>query len=77
MRFLFLIIIKIYQKTLSPDHGLLSALYPEGCCRFAPTCSQYAYQAIRKYGALKGGWLAVRRVLHCHPWAAGGYDPVP
>ena len=54
----------------------LSALNP-GCCRFTPTCSQYALEAVEKYGALKGGWLAVRRILRCHPFHAGGYDPVP
>ncbi len=54
----------------------LSALHP-GCCRFTPTCSQYALEAVEKYGALKGGWLAVRRILRCHPFHAGGYDPVP
>ncbi|WP_306530741.1 membrane protein insertion efficiency factor YidD, partial [Anaerotignum lactatifermentans] len=46
-------------------------------CRFTPTCSRYAYEAIQKYGALKGGYLAVRRLLKCHPFHEGGYDPVP
>ena len=46
------------------------------CCRYYPSCSQYAFTAIKQYGALKGGWLAVRRLLRCHPWASGGYDPV-
>ena len=54
----------------------LSQLHP-GCCRFTPTCSQYALEAVEKYGALKGGYLAVRRILRCHPFHAGGYDPVP
>ncbi|MEW6046286.1 MAG: membrane protein insertion efficiency factor YidD [Bacillota bacterium] len=46
-------------------------------CRFYPTCSAYAEQALLKYGAVQGSWLAVRRVLRCHPWHPGGYDPVP
>lgn len=77
MRFLFLIIIKIYQKTFSPDHGFVSLIYPDGYCRFFPTCSQYAYGAIKRYGTIRGGWLAVKRILRCHPWSLGGYDPVP
>lgn len=52
-------------------------LGPRGVCRFTPTCSQYAKQAISKYGVLKGGYLATRRILKCHPFHAGGYDPVP
>ena len=54
----------------------LSGLHP-GCCRFTPTCSQYALEAVEKYGAVKGGYLAVRRILRCHPFHKGGYDPVP
>ena len=46
-------------------------------CRFAPSCSDYATQAVRRHGALRGSWLAARRLAHCHPWNAGGYDPVP
>lgn len=52
-------------------------LGPRGVCRFSPTCSQYARQAIAKYGVRKGGWLACKRVCKCHPWGASGYDPVP
>jgi len=52
-------------------------LGPRGVCRFTPTCSQYAKEAITKYGIWKGGYLAVKRLLKCHPFHAGGYDPVP
>lgn len=46
-------------------------------CRFAPSCSEYAIQAIRKYGAVKGSWLAGKRLMRCHPWGGSGYDPIP
>jgi uncharacterized protein len=61
--------IRLYQS-------LVSAGLPPAC-RFEPTCSRYAYTAIERYGALRGGWLAVRRLLRCHPWGGSGYDPVP
>ena len=67
---LFLAMIRFYQRCISPMHA--------PCCRFTPTCSQYAREAITKYGALKGGYLAVRRILRCHPFYKGDpYDPVP
>lgn len=61
--------IRFYQQCISP-------LTPPAC-RFTPTCSEYARQAIMKHGPLKGLWLAVRRILRCHPWGGSGYDPVP
>ncbi len=68
-------LIWIYRRTLSP---LLPAVFGPGCgCRFHPTCSQYAAEAVRTHGTLAGGWLALRRLLKCHPLHAGGFDPVP
>jgi hypothetical protein len=61
--------IKLYQRFLTP-------LLPPSC-RFVPSCSRYAYEAIEKYGLLKGGWLGIKRISRCHPFNAGGYDPVP
>ena len=69
-------IIKLYQKTLSFDHGLFKYLYPNGFCRFYPTCSEYALKAIEKHGIIKGGAMSFGRVLRCNPWNKGGYDPV-
>ena len=66
--------ISLYQKTLSPDHGWFK--HPEGYCRYYPTCSQYTYTAIDKYGVIKGSWLGAKRVIRCNPWSAGGIDPV-
>ncbi|MFA6410284.1 MAG: membrane protein insertion efficiency factor YidD [Candidatus Buchananbacteria bacterium] len=75
-RLLVLRLIKIYQKTISFDHGIFSGLYPNGFCRFHPTCSEYGYQAIEKYGIIKGGFKALWRILRCNPWNKGGHDPL-
>lgn len=69
MKTILVLLIRVYQRLLSP------ALPPS--CRFYPSCSEYACQAILKHGALKGVYLGARRILRCHPWHAGGYDPVP
>ncbi len=70
MKWVFLKLIRAYQKGISPNRP--------PCCRFIPTCSNYAYEAINKYGAIKGGWLALRRLLRCNPFYKGDfYDPVP
>ncbi|MBE7045650.1 MAG: membrane protein insertion efficiency factor YidD [Ruminococcaceae bacterium] len=70
MKKLLLSLIRFYQRAISPYKGGSS-------CRFIPTCSQYAYEAIEKYGAIRGGFLAIRRILKCHPFHKGGYDPLP
>ena len=62
-------LVKFYQLCISP--------FTPPSCRFTPTCSQYALEALRKYGPLKGLWLALRRLSKCHPWGGSGYDPVP
>ena len=69
LKTIFLSTIRLYQNTFS------RALPPT--CRFVPSCSQYAYEAIERYGLLKGGWLALKRISRCHPLNPGGYDPVP
>lgn len=68
--------LRFYQKILSFDHGILKVFFPHGFCRFRPTCSEYAIQAIEKKGIIKGGIMASWRVLRCNPWNKGGYDPV-
>lgn len=69
MKQMLLFFIKGYQWLISP-------LFPPSC-RFTPSCSSYSVEAISKYGAIKGSWLTVKRILRCHPWNSGGYDPVP
>ncbi len=69
LAWLLLGFVRLYQVTLSPLMG--------GHCRFHPTCSRYAAEAIQTHGGLKGGWLALRRILRCHPFGGSGYDPVP
>lgn len=75
-RYFLIKLIKIYQKTLSFDHGFFSFLFPHGYCRFYPTCSNYGIQAIEKYGVIKGGAKTAWRIMHCNPWNKGGIDPV-
>ena len=69
MKRVLLWLIRFYRSAISPRKP--------GMCKYIPTCSQYALEAIEKYGALKGGWLAFRRILRCNPFHKGGYDPVP
>ena len=69
MKGILLALVRFYRREISP-------MFPPRC-RYIPTCSQYALEAIEKYGALKGSYLALRRILRCHPFHKGGYDPVP
>ena len=65
----FRLLIRFYQVAISP--------YTPASCRFTPTCSHYAIEALDKHGLLQGGWLALKRISKCHPWGSSGYDPVP
>ena len=65
----FLFLIKVYQTLISP--------FTPATCRFQPTCSHYAKEALEKHGFFRGGWLALKRIFSCHPWRKSGYDPVP
>ncbi len=69
MKYVLIWLLKAYRFAISPLYGQV--------CRFYPTCSAYALEAVTQHGALKGSWLAIRRVGRCHPWNPGGYDPVP
>ena len=67
--YLLIALVKFYKIIISPWLPM--------ACRYTPTCSEYAMEALKKYGAIKGGWLAVKRISSCHPWGGHGYDPVP
>ncbi|MCZ0938607.1 MAG: membrane protein insertion efficiency factor YidD [Caldilineaceae bacterium] len=69
MRAVLLLLISLYQRGISPLMG--------SNCRFFPTCSQYTYEAVERYGAAQGAWMGLRRICRCHPWNPGGFDPVP
>lgn len=75
MKLVLVTAIKIYQRTLSPDHGWFRARWPHGYCRFHPTCSQYAIEAIQLNGAVKGSVQALKRIIRCNPFSQPGVDP--
>lgn len=76
MKTLILGLIRLYQRTISPDHGIFSQVTLYGC-KFYPTCSEYTYQAIARHGILPGGFMGLKRIGRCHPFTAGGVDEVP
>ena len=69
MKHILIVLLKAYRLVISPLYG--------DVCRYWPSCSAYSLAAIERHGALRGSWLTIRRLLRCHPWARGGYDPVP
>lgn len=78
MKKFLLAAIRFYQKYLSLDTGWARALFiTDRVCRFTPTCSEYSYQAIEKYGIIQGLWLSFCRIVRCHPFSKGGPDPIP
>lgn len=78
MKSLALKAIRFYQRYLSFDTGILKFLFlTDKACRFSPRCSEYTYQAIEAYGIIVGSWRGLMRIIRCHPWSKGGYDPVP
>ncbi len=77
MKVFLLLLIRIYQKFLSFDTGLLHLLFPGQTCRFTPKCSEYGYLAISRYGTIRGIFLTIKRIVRCHPGNKGGWDPIP
>ena len=77
MKRLILGAIRYYQRTLSPDHGPMKFMWPNGYCKYQPSCSEYGYQSVDTHGVIIGVLLMQWRILRCNPWSKGGYDPVP
>ena len=78
MKSVLLRLIRFYQKYLSLDTGIAQSLWiTDRVCRFTPTCSEYTYQAVSRYGIMTGLWFGFKRIVLCHPWNHGGHDPVP
>ncbi len=77
MKRLVLKSIRFYKKYLNIDSPVLRGLFVvDKACKFSPTCADYTYQAVEKYGVIKGLWKGLRRIVRCHPWSKGGWDPV-
>lgn len=74
MKWVLIFLVWCYRALSAPLKAMFGGV---GWCRFRPTCSQYAMEALQKHGAIKGSWLAARRILRCHPWGGQGWDPVP
>lgn len=74
MKFVLIFMIKIYQKTISPDHGWFRARFPYGYCRYYPSCSQYTIDSLREHGVTKGLWLALKRIIKCNPFSTPSVD---
>jgi putative membrane protein insertion efficiency factor len=74
MKKILISVINLYQKTLSPDHGLMRAFFPNGFCKYHPSCSEYTKQIIQKRGFVIGLLKGIKRVLKCNPWSKGGID---
>lgn len=77
LRYVTVAFIRLYQKTISFDHGLFRYFYPNGFCKFHPTCSEYAAQAVEKRGLVVGSLLVMKRLVRCNPFSKGGVDNVP
>lgn len=76
LKLIVVYLIKIYQQTFSLDHGWFKFLKPQGQCRFYPSCSEYTRLSVEKLGVSRGLAKGFKRIIRCHPWSSGGYDPV-
>ena len=77
MKHFLIALIKLYQRTLSPDHSWLKSRYPYGYCRFYPSCSAYAVEALQSRGTITGTYLTIKRIIKCNPFSSPGVDSLP